>query len=359
MRYLFLIILLVRIPFISAQTISQSINTTSALLLDNDIVPTEATMNKLIDKMGLTPGTLSLIVNTKDKALDINNSYTFQTNNKPDFLKINFTGTAKINSSIAALFSNENVAPGAAANIMIGYKMTRIKNESAIKDTFIEYAGKISNDSLKLKIGSMGQVCGHWLYINPSIEGRKFYHINNIFGVLDSQFIKRTVSLWRISVGYNYWQPNIKNFIFLAGTGLSYSYQDNFDDLDEYSIADQVNSSGNGVNRGISRKLTGYIGQYEIGHRLGWAIDFYIVPVKAPLFGLYTGFIQIMQPDQNPESNISLGFYFNKKQNPLSPNLGIIATFRDVSKNNGRLKSGERFSINLGAKFDLAKVFLN
>lgn len=359
-------ILLIFIFFASycaySQSLSQTSNPNSSLLLGQNIDKEEFIYGKVSNKKenkdfnAYIPSQLTINVATKDKKLTLENIYNFQLKNSNYFITVGINGSGKINNSIASVFQNSNVVGGFSGNLLLGLKLFRIKNEEKIYRTFVE--GIQNNEDindLKRKIGKEGHIVGHWFYINPSLEGREF---KNFFpeNDFDSQIQKKNESLWAINIGYNYWNPNIFNFNSIFGISFAPKLTDNFSDLTEFTLTEQQSSTNDTIQRVSSSKTTVYQGIYETTHKQDLNFETFLVHNKLPTFGLYAGYLNTFNKDLKPLVTVSTGFYFSKPKQPTNPSIGIIVNFKDIY-DNFDIDSGDKFSINLVTRLNIGNAF--
>ncbi|MEE9361844.1 MAG: hypothetical protein V3U92_04525 [Cellulophaga sp.] len=366
-KLLFILLVIVSIFRVNSQTLSQTNNSNSSLLLGNNIDKSEYLFDKTLSQITNSdfevyiPSQLSINVATKDKMLTVENLYNFQIKKTNNFLILGINGSGKINNSIASILENSNIVGGFSGNLLLGFKFFRIKNETDIYNAFVDKIKKIDKDDkeilkkLKQEIGNLGQIEGHWFYINPSIEGRKFknYFPSNNF---DSQIVKENKSLWALNIGYNYWSPNIYGFNSILGVSYTPKFTDNFSELTEFSLVEQQTATNNIIQRVSSSKTTVYSGEYKTSHKQDLNFETYLVHNKMPNFGLYLGYLNTFEKNIKTLTTFSTGLYFSKPKQPTNPSIGIVVNFNDIN-DNFNLDSDKKFSINLVTRLNIGSVF--
>lgn len=336
-----------------SQTLSQTTNRSSSILLGNlDKGNTVLSSQK---KSGYSfPSQLSIDVATKDKKIEVENQYNFQIG-KSKFFHFGMSASAKMNNSIASFFNNSNVVGGGEGSLLIGIKLFKIRNEKEVSDFFVANVDKMEKSELKERIGKIGKIHGHWFYINPSIEGRKFksYFPDTTF---NEQISKVKNTLWSINIGYNYWNPNIAGFNTILGASFTPKFTDNFADLAEFSIIEQQVSTNNTIQRASSSKTTAYKGEYKDSKKNNLNFEAFFTHNDFPSLGFYFGHLTTYEKDEDSQTDFSVGLYFSKPKQPTNPSVGVIFTFNDIYENKN-LDDDKKFSINLVTRLNISKPF--
>lgn len=341
-----------------AQSIIQSATQGGNILLDGSQDKVNLASSVVTDSSAdIDGGVLSIDISTKDKKLTVNNLYSFQLDTTSNFLVFGITASGKINNSISSLFNSGDVVGGSEASLIFGYKLFSIKNRSEIEKFAEENLldTDYTKEELKERIGEIGQMSGHWIYFMPMIEGRKFKSFNQ-----DSSFSNQLVtnrnSLWSLKLGYNYWSPNILGFQSLIGVSGSKFFEDNFDDLKEVTVSDQMIFTSGNVQRNALSKETAYTGVYQASDKYGLNFEGYFSPNKLPFFGLYLAHQTTMEDGKKPLSQLVTGIFFSDYAEVLNPRVGLVMSFNDIYDDRG-LDDNKKFSVNLVTRFNLSRAF--
>ncbi len=338
-----------------SQTLSQTTNRSSSILFGN-LDKGDAVLSSQKKTGHSFPSQLSIDVATKDKKIEVENQYNFQIG-KSKFFHFGMSASAKMNNSVASFFNNTNIVGGGEGSLMIGIKFFKIRNEKKVADFFVENIDKLEKNELKERIGNIGKIHGHWFYLNPSVEGRKFksYIPDTTF---NEQINKVNNTLWGINIGYNYWNPNIIGFNTILGISFTPKVTDNFSDLTEFSIIEQQTSTNtnNTIQRASSSKTTAYKGTYKDLRKNNLNFEAFFTHNKFPSLGFYFGHLTAYEKNEDAQTNFSAGLYFSKPKQPTNPSIGVIFTFNDIYGNKD-LDDDKKFAINLVTRLNISRPF--
>lgn len=319
---------------------------------------------------------LSLNINTKEKQIDVRNSYLIYLNKKQDDrkfdldLNIGYAIGGKIDNSIASIFKNNDVVGGYKVGGVLGLRFQQsskvfVKDEKFL-NLFKQFDQALigSKEEKEIKKQLVNYVSDnlhngtYWAYISPEFEGRSFINIDSLSS---TEFTKKNNTISKVTIGLSTYQNDLPlNLMGLFDLSLTLNNSDNFSELDEVNSYKQFNDS-NG-NSGNKQTFTSFAGIYSASVKSkSLSFETYLVSKSLPLFSLYFNPIYDFDNDlYSPTINLNYTIYFlSPKQSVLKPNFGLVFSHQDVSKNRDELfiNNKSRFSIGLVTRLNIGNWF--
>lgn len=319
---------------------------------------------------------LALNVNTKEKQIDVRNSYLIALNPNSDNrkfdidLNIGYTVGGKIDNSVASIFKNNDIVGGFKAGGVLGIRFQQsskvFENDEKFIELFKEYdsADFGSKEEKEVKKKLINYVSDnlhngtYWAYVSPQFEGRKFVNIDSL---ATTNFTKKNNTISSISFGISTYQNDLPfNLMGLIDLSLTLNNSDNFNELEEVNSFRQFSAEDS--NSGNKQTFTSYSGIYNSSVKSkNLSIETYLVSKDLPLFGLY------INPSYNfdndlYESTINLNYtvyFLSSKQSVLKPNFGLVFSHQDLSNKRDELfvNNKSRFSIGLVTRLNIGNWF--
>lgn len=351
---------------INAQTIESNMSSITAYYHNS----LEAQKAEDVHKSGTSIIPLALNVNTKEKQLDIRNSYLVSLNSKKENKKVeldlNFGISigGKIDNTISSIFKDNNVVGGFKGGGMIAL---RIQQSSKVFYNDVEYKELLRNyheakeetnekNSARDRLLSFTREKLHnatyWVYIGPSFEGRKFINIDSLNS---ATYTRKQNSLTGISCGITTFQNDLPmNFMGLLGVSYTLFNGDNFAALDEVSSYKQYSTS----TSGNKQLFTAYSGLYDENvNSNSISVEAYLVNKVFSLFGFYLNPVyEFSNTQMNAAFNLNYTVYFlSPKISVFEPNFGLLFSHQDITHDRDDLfeNNKSRFSIGIVTKMNI------
>ncbi len=369
-----IIIIVITLNFICSNVYSQTVGSNISSIFSYFHNSKEAEKESGLTSGNVSLNPLLLNINSKDKQIDVRNSYILPLNGNSTKKKIDFdlnfglSLAGKMDNSITSVFKDNNLVGGFKGGGLISLRLQQ-SSKVFVKDTkfqelFSEYhnakIGSEAKRNLEKKILNYTSEKLHnatyWLYASSSLEGRNFFNIDSLN---QTDFIKRNNTLYSYSCGFSTFQNNLPlNFMGLIDLSISIKNQDNFSDLKELSSYKQF-SNGTVGNR---LSFTSYLGEYnESIESKQVSLGAYLVNKNLPLFGIYINPTYEFQNElYSPSFDLNYVIYFlSPKVSVLSPNFGLIFSHKDMTGNRGELYEDEnsRFSIGIVTRLNIGNWF--
>lgn len=359
---------------ISGQTLESDFSSLSTYFHNNKVA--ERLSGSKTERVSIFP--LALNVNTKEKQIDVRNSYMISLNSNNDDRNVDLdiqTGYSiggKIDNSVTSIFKDNNVIGGFKGGGLISLRIQQSSKVFERDDDFLqifrEYdsAPSGSEEEKKLEKKLINHVADrlhngtYWLYLSPTWEGRKFTNVDSLTSV-DFQKRKNTLSSWTIGVS-TYQNDLPLNFMGLFDLSLKFKKEDNFSSLEEISSFTQFSASGNSTSSTNRKSFTSYFGEYQDDiNSKDFSIETYLVNKDLPLFGLYLNPIYNFDNDlYSATLNLNYTIYFlSSKKSVLSPNFGLVFSHQDLLKERDELFENDksRFLIGLVTRLNVGDWF--
>lgn len=358
-----------------SQTLESGFSSLSTYFHNNKVA--EKLSGNETEKTSIFP--LALNVNTKEKQIDIRNSYMISLNNNDDDnrnidldIQTGYSIGGKIDNSITSIFKDNNVIGGFKGGGLISLRIQQSSKVFERDDNFLkifkEYdsalSGSEEEEELEKKL--INYVANrlhngtYWLYLSPTWEGRKFTSIDSLTSI-DFQKIKNTIN--SLTIGISTFQNDLPlKFMGLFDLSLKFKNEDNFSALEEINSFTQFSASGSFTSSTNRKNFTSYSGEYQSDvNSKDLSIETYLVNKELPLFGLYLNPVYNFDNDlYSTTLNLNYTIYFlSSKKSVLSPNFGLVFSHQDLLRERDELfEDGKsRFSIGFVTKLNVGDWF--
>lgn len=334
---------------IMAQTLESDFSSLSTYFHNNR--EAERLLGNETERVSIFP--LALNVNTKEKQMDVRNSYmisltSIRINDKDKVdldIQTGYSIGGKLDNSITSVFKDNNVIGGFKGGGLFSLRLQQssktYKEDDNFRQMFREYhsAPSGSQEEKKLKKKLISYVADrihnatYWLYISPDWEGRKFTNVDSLTSV-EFQKKKNTLNSW--TIGVSTFQNDLPfNFMGFVDLSLKFKKEDNFNDLEEISSFTQYSPFGSPTSSNNRKSFTSYYGEYQANiNSKELSIGTYLVSKDLPLFGLYLNPIYNFDNDLYAATmNLNYTIYFlSPERSVLSPNFGLLFSHQDLFK---------------------------
>lgn len=262
---------------------------------------------------------------TAEKKLELNYYSYFSPEKLENDFFIGVSGSGEVKNSIASLFSTGNVAPGADANLRLGFQLW--KNERNWKS--VDHLN--DPDVLQNKFNNTRPASDLWFIASGVYNGSSFKHFRP-----DSVFSRQVEKIGftgaELHAGLNYWNARVLKSTLLVGTTIGIKRTNNFDDLDESVQEDTriITDTVTQTTRKVVSKQTVYSGEYKETTVYPFSVDLYFVPhgLENLAFLLY-GRTDISETEK-PKTKIGFGIFFLQNQNAFNPFGGLTVDYADA-----------------------------
>lgn len=370
MKYFLFLVLCLNCTIGNSQTLESRQSNSNSYFNNSTLFRSELEGLKDADKVSNSILPISLIANTKDKQIDVRNSYSIDFKNQRDLALI-FGGAigGKMESAYETIFKGNNLVGGYKSGAILGLKW-RTKDSSKdkiLKENFKKYHletdEKIKNELEKNLIAYAQdniRNAEYWIYIGPEWYGRKFHSISelNSIDIQKQHFTKRN-----IAIGFATFQNDIKlGFLGFFDLSLIFNKDDNFSSLTEIKSQKAFQGIKDGNTISNQESFTAYYGNYTKDVKSkSLSFETYLVSKNLPAFGLYF----------NPLCNFNNSLYKNAMdfnytiyfltpgESLLSPKIGLAFSHADISKKRDEIykEKNSRFSLGIVTKLSIHDWF--
>ncbi len=325
---------------------------------------------KLASKFNIIP--ISLNMNTKDKQIDVRNSYVIPLNEKSpsktkDFdINIGYSLGGKMDNSFQSIFKDNNVVGGYKIGGLFSLRMSQssqVFDTTDLQNLMVSLQqvpiGSKEEKSLKKEIiktvSEKLRNNDYWVYAAPQFEGRNFVNIDSL-NSFNFNRKKSTISKWKF--GISTFQNDLPlKMMGLANLSFSINNDDNFSSLDEVSSSRQYSNT----SASNKESFTSFSGAY-IKNTKSKNISFetYLVNKNFSHIGIYINPLYNFDHSlYKPAIDINYTIYFlDSKNSVLQPNFGIAFSHKDIFKNRDELfENKSRFSIGVVTRLNIGDWF--